>query len=91
MTTRTSTYPLQLPASLMDAVERLSEREGVSIDQFVTAAVAEKVSAMNTVPAVSAEEFFAERRGRGNPADFDRIMSRKGGEPPRPGDELPPD
>ena len=85
MTTRTSTYPLRLPASLKAAVERLSQRDGTSINQFVVVAVAERVAAM------TAEEVFAERRARADLAEFDRILNREGGEPPRPGDELPPD
>lgn len=85
MTTRTSTYPLKLPVSLKAAVEKLSKRDGTSINQFVVIAVAEKVAAM------SAEEVFAERRQRADLAEFDRIMNRAGGEPPRPDDELPPD
>ncbi len=85
MTMKTSTYPLRLPVSLKAAVERLSKRDGTSINQFVVIAVAEKVAAM------TAEEVFAERRARADLAEFDRIMGRKGGEPPRPGDELPPD
>lgn len=85
MTTRTSTYPLRLPISLKAAVERLSKRDGTSINQFVVVAVAEKIAAMTT------EEVFAERRARADLAAFDRIMNRKGGVPPQPGDELPPD
>ena len=85
MTTRTSTYPLRLPLSLKAAVEKLSRRDGTSINQFVVIAVAEKIAAM------AAEEVFAERRSRADLAAFDRIMSRAGGEPPRSGDELPPD
>lgn len=85
MTTRTSTYPLRLPVSLKAAVEKLSRRDGTSINQFVVVAVAEKVAAM------AAEETFAERRARGDLAAFDRIMSRQGGTPPRPEDELPAD
>jgi hypothetical protein len=34
-------------------------------------------------------EFFAERRGRADLEAFDRLMRRKGGEPPREGVELP--
>lgn len=83
--TKTSTYPLRLPASLRNAVERLSRKDGTSINQFVVVAVAEKVAAMTT------EEVFAERRGRADLAEFDRIMSRSGGEPPRSGDEIPTD
>ena len=85
MTTKTSTYPLRLPVSLKAAVERLSRRDGTSINQFVVVAVAEKVAAMAT------EEVFAERRARADWAEFARIMNRRGGEPPRPGDELPRD
>lgn len=85
MTTRTSTYPLRLPISLKDAVERLSKRDGTSINQFVVVAVAEKIAAMTT------EEVFAERRARADLAAFDRIMNREGGAPPSPEDELPPD
>jgi hypothetical protein len=85
MTTRTSTYPLRLPVSLKAAVERLSKRDGTSMNQFVVVAVAEKIAAMTT------EEVFAERRARADLAEFDRIMNRKGGAPPRPEDELPPD
>ena len=85
MTTRTSTYPLRLPVSLKTAVEKLSRRDGTSINQFVVIAVAERVAAM------SAEEMFAERRARADLAEFDRILDRKGGQPPRPEDELPPE
>lgn len=85
MSTKTSTYPLRLPASLKEAVERVSRRDGTSINQFVVVAVAEKIAAMAT------EDVFAQRRARGSLDDFDRIMNRQGGEPPRPGDELPPD
>jgi len=82
MTTKTGTYPLRLPVSLKAAVEALSKRDGTSINQFVVVAVAEKVAAMATA------ELFAERRGRADMAAFDRIMSRTGGEPPRPDDAL---
>jgi hypothetical protein len=44
----TKTYPLRLPRSLKDAVERISKEEGTSINQFVAMAVAEKVSAFET-------------------------------------------
>lgn len=80
MTTK-STYPLRLPRSVKAAVERIAKEEGVSVNQFVATAVAEKLSAMNTAA------FFAERARRGDLAEFRRILTRAGGEPPRPGDE----
>jgi hypothetical protein len=83
VTTKTSTYPLRLPVSLKAAVEKLSRKDGTSINQFVVVAVAEKVSAMTTA------EHFAARRARADLRAFDRILNRKGGEKPRKGDELP--
>jgi hypothetical protein len=79
----TETYPLRLPRSLKDAVERISKEEGTSINQFVAMAVAEKVSALETV------RYFQERKARADFKTFDRIMKRRGGKPPRAGDEMP--
>ena len=79
----TKTYPLRLPRSLKDAVERISKEEGTSINQFVAMAVAEKVSALQTA------RFFQERKARADFKAFDRIMKRRGGKPPRAGDEMP--
>ncbi|CAA6604749.1 conserved hypothetical protein [Rhodospirillaceae bacterium LM-1] len=77
----TSTYPLRLPRSVKAAVEKIAKEEGVSLNQFVATAVAEKLSAMNTAA------FFAERKERADMAAFRRILTRKGGEKPREGDE----
>jgi len=79
----TRTYPLRMPKSLKEAVERLSREDQTSINQFVTTAVAEKVSALQTA------RFFADRKARADFKAFDKIMKRKGGKPPRPGDEMP--
>jgi hypothetical protein len=83
MTTRTTTYPLRLPASIKAEAERLAASEGTSLNQFVATAVAEKVAALRTA------SYFVERRGRADWAAFDRLMNRSGGAPPRPGDEMP--
>ncbi|HTQ13857.1 MAG TPA: toxin-antitoxin system HicB family antitoxin [Rhizomicrobium sp.] len=76
-----ATYPLRLPRSVKAEVERRAREEGVSVNQFVATAVAEKLAVMNTA------EFFADRRNRADFAAFDRLLSRKGGEKPRDGDE----
>jgi len=83
MKTRTSAYALRLPASVKAEAEKLAAEDGTSLNQFVATAVAEKVSALRTA------QYFADRKGRTDWDAFDRIMSRKGGEPPRPGDEIP--
>jgi len=81
--TETKTYPLRLPRSLKDAVERLSKEDGTSINQFVATAVAEKVSALQTA------RFFQDRRARANFKAFDKILKRRDGKAPREGDEIP--
>jgi hypothetical protein len=80
--TETKTYPLRLPRSLKEAVERLSKEDGTSINQFVAMAVAEKVSALQTAT------YFEDRKARADFKAFDKIMKRRGGKPPREGDEL---
>lgn len=77
----TSTYPLRLPRSVKAAAEKMARDEGISLNQFVATAVAEKLAVMSTA------DFFAERKARADLAAFKRILKRKGGEPPRSGDE----
>lgn len=79
---RHSTYPLRLPHSIKAEVERLAKQDGISINQFIATAVAEKLSAMRTA------EFFTERRARADFAAFDRLMRRPGGEEPVPDDSI---
>jgi hypothetical protein len=83
MTTRpASTFPLRLPHSIKAEVERLAKADGISMNQFVATAVAEKLAVMETV------EFFASRRDRADFDAFDQIMRRKDGEAPGPDDIL---
>ena len=79
----TTVYPLRLPRSLKNEVARLSLQDGTGVNQFVANAVAAKVSAMETA------HFFQYRQARADFKAFDKLMKRKGGQPPRAGDELP--
>jgi hypothetical protein len=79
----TSTYPLRLPKSVKAAAEKLAREEGISMNQFVATAVAEKLAAMQTA------SFFGERRQRADLKAFRKLLKRTGGEPPREGDEQP--
>ena len=76
------TYPLRLPQSVKAEVERRARADGISVNQFVATAVAEKLAAMDTAA------FFAERRARADFAAFDRLLRREGGEPPGPDDTV---
>jgi len=78
----TSTYSLRLPKSLKEEVAKMAKRDGTSLNQFISIAVAEKVSALGT------EDFFKERAKKANLKEFEKILTRTGGEEPREGDEL---
>jgi HicB family len=78
-----STLSLRLPASLHHKIRELSERDDVSINQFIATAVAEKAAALLTV------EYLEARGRRGSRTQFDRILARVPNVPPVPGDELP--
>lgn len=77
------TYPLRLPDGLRKAVAELAKENGTSMNQFISMAVAEKVSAMKTT------SYFKKRAKRADMEAFWALLNREGGEPPRVGDELP--
>lgn len=65
-----STMSLRLPDSLHRQVRELAEREGISINQFVTTALAEKLAAMLT------HDYLEDRARRGKRAKFERVLSK---------------
>lgn len=80
---RRSNVALRLQESLLDEARRVSEQEGVALNQFINVAVAEKLSALRT------EDYFRERSRGGDVGRAKRLLKRAGrGRPPVPGDEL---
>lgn len=65
-----STLSLRLPNSLHDRVRKLAEAEGISINQFVSTAVAEKMSALMT------SDYLSERAARGSRERFEAALSQ---------------
>ena len=82
--TRRYKYPLQLPASLKDTAARLAREDGVSLNQWIVAAVAQKIGAVET-----AETFLRERAAGAAPDDLAHYLKKAPDTPPEPGDELP--
>jgi hypothetical protein len=78
---RTS-YPLKLPASVKTAAQRLAKEDGVSLNQWIAVAVAEKIGAVET-----AATFLSRRAGNAKPADLLPFLDKAGNEPPPAGDE----
>jgi uncharacterized protein (DUF1778 family) len=74
-----SNYALRLPASLKRAIEEVAREDGTTLNQFIVTAVAEKLAVLKTADRTARADFRA----------FDRLMKRRGGESPQPGDEMP--
>lgn len=66
-----SAYPLKLPTSVKKAAVELAASDGVSLNQFIAAAVAEKVGALRT-----ARHFLRERAGSAKPKDMLKYLRR---------------
>ena len=77
-----SAISVLLPESLHEAVRELAQRENVSINQFITLALAEKVSALKT------EEYLSARAQRGSRAKFEAALDKVADVEPEDHDRL---
>lgn len=65
-----STLSLRLPDSLHRGIKELALKEGISINQFVATAVAEKMAALMT------EDYLQERARRGSRAKYEAALAQ---------------
>jgi len=77
-----SALSLRLPDSIHRHIREIAKKEGVSINQFISSAVAEKISALMT------ENYLNTRAMKANKKDFKSILDRVPERKPLPGDEL---
>ena len=63
-------FTLRLPSSLHRGVRELAKREGVSMNQIIATAVAEKLSALMT------EDYLEERTARGSRQRFEQVLRK---------------
>ena len=78
-----STLSLRLPDSLHNHLKRAAEEDGISINQFISIAVAEKLSALQTY------DIIAERARGASRESFLEAMARVPKGEIVEGDELP--
>jgi len=78
-----STLSLRIPDSLHRTLKSAAEQDGVSINQFISLAVAEKLSALQTF------NIIAERAARGSQQNFLKAMSMVPAGDVVEGDEIP--
>jgi len=78
-----STVQVQIPDSLQKSLYDLASRDGISIDQFISTAIAEKLSALMT------ENYLKERAKRGNRSKYEAILAKVPDVNPEAYDRLP--
>jgi hypothetical protein len=78
-----STVQTQLPDSLYKNLQELAQREGISVDQFIATAVAEKLAALMT------EAYLQERAKRGSRAKYEAALAQVPDVEPEAYDQLP--
>ncbi len=77
-----SAISLRLPNSLHKHVRELARQEGVSVNQFIATALAEKMSALMT------NEYLEKRSARGNRMKYERALAKVADTEPEDRDRL---
>lgn len=77
-----STMSLRMPDYLHNSIREIADSEHISVNQLVTTAIAEKVSALAT------EKYLSAMAAKGTVDVFDMVMAKVKSRPPLPGDEL---
>jgi len=65
-----STLSVRLPESLHKRLKEMAEKEGVSMNQFITLAVSEKVSTLMTV------DYLKKRAQKGDRKTFEKLLKK---------------
>ena len=65
-----STISLRLPDSLHNHARAMAQKDGISINQFIASAVADKMSALDT------QDYLEQRAKRGSLAKFRAAMAK---------------
>ena len=78
-----SALSLRLPHSMHDHMRELAQQEGVSINQFIMLAVAEKMAAINT------KDYLQKRAARGSRQKLLAVLAKSPDIEPETADQLP--
>jgi len=78
-----STLSIRLPNSIHQHAKRLAHDEGISVNQLVSSALAEKLSALD------AERYLNERAERGKRVDIGAILAKVPAVEPEQNDRIP--
>lgn len=78
-----SNYPLRLPETLMEDAREMADAQGVSINQFLSTLIAERIGELKALRHVR------QRIGRANMASAAAVLALVPDRAPLEGDELP--
>jgi hypothetical protein len=73
---------LRLPESIHRHIREIAKAEGVSINQLISSAITEKISAIMT------EEYLQKRADRAKIKDMEAVLNKVADREPLKGDEL---
>ncbi len=77
-----SSITVRLPDSLHRKIREVAKKDGVSINQFISSAAGEKLSAILTI------DYLKARAKKGKRADFDKILKKIPGREPLEWDRI---
>ena len=77
-----STLSIRLPNSLHQHAKRLAQTEGIAVNQLVSSALVEKLSALD------AKRYLNERAKRGREVDINAILAKVPDTEPEPEDRV---
>jgi HicB family len=78
-----ASYPLKLPASVKAAAARLAKEDGVSLNQWISVAIAQKIGVVET-----AADFLKLWAGKARAEDMLPFLNKAKREAPPVGDEV---
>ncbi len=79
-----ATFPLRLPDDLKDAAAAQAEAQGVSLNQYISTALAARIGSQS-----EASRYFTTRSARAIPGRAKAVLAKSGlGNMPRPDDIL---
>jgi hypothetical protein len=77
-----TTLSLRLPNSIHKQLKRCAEQDGISMNQFIATAVAEKLASLATM------EYLEQRAQRGSRDKYNAVLAKVPDVEPQEGDEL---
>jgi hypothetical protein len=77
-----TTLSLRLPNSIHKQLKQRAEQDGISMNQFIATAVAEKLASLATM------DYLEQRAQRGSRDKFNAVLARVPDVEPQEGDEL---